>query len=57
MQPVLSDLTANYGQINNSRQVVYNSLGSQAAITGVENDSYSFGFLSHTIDQPTANKL
>ena len=57
VQPVLSDLTANYGQINNSRQVVYNSLGSQAAITGVENDSYSFGFLSHTIDQPTANKL
>ena len=51
VQPVLSDLTANYHNINDSRQVVYNSLGSQAAITGVENDSYSFGFLSKAIEQ------
>ncbi|WP_342252480.1 phosphate ABC transporter substrate-binding protein [Spiroplasma endosymbiont of Amphibalanus improvisus] len=55
---VLQDLTNQYrNEEKGGDDILYNSLGSSAALVGVKNNSYSFGFLSDELQDDEADEL
>ncbi|AHF58148.1 phosphate ABC transporter substrate-binding protein [Spiroplasma eriocheiris] len=47
--PIMNDITEQYKK-NRGEDIVYNALGSAAALVGVQNGSYAFGFLSKDVN-------
>ena len=58
VRPILDDFTNRYERLpKGGQRILYNSIGSAAALTGVRNKSYAFGFLSETITDSLAHDL